>query len=94
MSGRRLRGDEREPGKASGGIDAGQSSHGCGLRISFDTDQLAGKKYGPAGFQLQGIAEQLGRIDERVAMQTAVPKKLRLFETGNHSKDAPSVPNR
>ena len=89
MSGRRLRGDEREPGKASGGIDAGQSSHGCRLGVSFNPDQLAGEKYGPSGFQLQRIAKQLRRINERVPMQTAVPKEFRLFETGDHAKDAP-----
>ena len=69
----RRRGDQRLSGQTSRGIDPGESPHRSGLCISFDTNQLPGKEYRSTRLQLQGVSQQLRRIDEGVAMQTAEP---------------------
>ncbi len=63
---------QRQTGERAGGIDPGQSTHGGGFCIAFDANQLTGKEQRPSGLALQGIQEQLGRVDERVPVQTTI----------------------
>ena len=78
--------DQWQSCQTTGGVDSCQPSHRGGIRIALDTDQLSRKEEGAARLELEGIAQQLGRIDKGVAMQAAVAQKLRLLKTGNHAK--------
>ena len=60
------------PAKTTRGIDSCQPSHRGRIRIALDTDQLSCKEEGATRLELKGIAQQLRRIDEGVAMETAV----------------------
>ena len=65
---RRRRRHQRKTCECPHGINAGEAAHGRGFRISFHAHELPGEKSGLLTFHLQGLREQPGRIDERVAV--------------------------
>src|SRR5262245_19401324 len=84
VSRRRRRCDQRQPRERPRRVDPGYPSHCRRIRVSLHADQLPGKEQRVTGFELERVAQQLWRIDERIAVKTPKPEKLRLFETGNH----------
>src|SRR5207302_7966052 len=84
--------NQRQSFKTTNGVDSCQPSHRSGISIALDADQLSCKEEGAARLELKGIAQQLGRINKRVAMQAAVTQNLRLLKTGNHAKHTLLIP--
>ena len=80
--------DQRLARQGPRGIDAGQAPHGCRFGISFYAHKLPGKKERAARLELQRVQQELGGVDERIAMQASIPEELSLFQPWDHAKHA------
>src|SRR5690606_31790547 len=54
--------------------------------IAFTAGNLSGKADMRRFYQAHFLVEQLGRIDERVAMQSAKSSELSIFQTGDRAQ--------
>ena len=59
-----------------GGEASGQQTDGGGLNIAFATGDLAGKTPLRLRLEAQRVVEEFGRIQERIAMQSAQTGKF------------------
>src|SRR5689334_24777964 len=66
---------------------AGEQAYRSRLNITFAAGDLSGKAQPRLCAQAQRTVQQLRRIDESVAMQTAEPGELGLHKTRNHAED-------
>src|SRR6478735_5468274 len=69
-------------------IEAGDQADAGGFHIAFTARHLAGKAQPRLCAQAQLAVEQLWRIEEGVAMQTAEAGELGLLEPRNGAEDA------
>src|SRR5436190_13785440 len=67
---------------------AGEKTDGGGFNITLTARDLAGEPQARLGTKAQRRIEQLWRMEERVAMQTAQAGELGLFQPWNTAKDA------
>ena len=65
-----------------------QQADGRALDIAFDAGDLSGKAQARHRLQAQRSVEQLGAVDERVAVQAAETRELGFGEAGDHAEDA------
>ena len=80
--------DQRFACQGPRGIDTGQASHGSRFGVAFYAHELPGKKERAASLELQRVQQELGRIDERIAMEASIAEKLSLFQPRDHAKHA------
>ena len=69
------------------GHASGHQSHRCALDIALDARHLAGKPHARIGLQPQLPIQQDRGVDERVAVNAAEPRELRVLEAGDHAED-------
>src|SRR5437763_13134471 len=88
MRGGRGRRKDHFPLPLGGCKSAGEKTDGGGFNIALATSDLAGEPQVRLGTKAQRRIEQLWRVEERVAMQTAQAGELGLFQPWNGTKDA------
>src|SRR5690606_35065015 len=69
------------------GHAAGNQPDGGTFYIALDAGDLAGKADAWIGFETHIGPEDLGRVDQRIAMQAAEAGELRVFEARDHAED-------
>ena len=67
---------------------AGEQADGGALDVALAARDLAGEPQPRLGAQTQLAVEQLGAVEERVAMQAAEPRELGAREAGDDAEDA------
>src|SRR5262249_61359889 len=60
----------------------------CRLDIALATGDWSGKAQARIAFEAQRAVQEFGRIDERVAMQAAQARELRVLQSGDGVEDA------
>ena len=71
------------PRRSAAAKRAGEQADGGGFHIALAAGDLAGEAPARIGLQPQRLVEQLGRIEEGVAMQAAEPREFRVLQAGN-----------
>ena len=84
----RRRGTQRFAAPLGGGKARSDEPDGGGFDVALAAGDLAGKTPARIGFQPQRFVEQLGRIEEGVAVQAAEPGEFRILQAGNGAEDA------
>ena len=83
MRGGRRRRARRFAAPLGGGKARGEQADGGGFHIALAAGDLAGKAPARIGLEPQRVVEQLGRIEEGVAVQAAEPREFRVLQAGN-----------
>jgi hypothetical protein len=85
--GRRKR-RQLDPEPFGGGEAARDQADRGAFDVAFAAGDLAGEAQAGRGPQAQAAVEQPRRIQERVAVQAAEPRELRMLQAGNHPEHA------
>ena len=69
----------------------GHQADGGAFDIAFDAGDLSGKAQARHGLKPQPLVEELGAVEEGVAVQAAKPGEFRRLEARNGPEDAQSA---
>ena len=85
--GRRRRQRAAPPSRSAAAKRPASSPMAAEFHVAFAAGDLAGKAQARLGAQPQRAVEQLGRVEEGVAVKPAEPRELGLLQTGNGAED-------